>query len=275
MHDDTILSSLLLGKHVDYQHDYDSLLLSVISRKNTRKSIIFNNRINMYGYDLWNAYEISWLDYHGVPKVAVGCFIFETNSKYIVESKSFKLYLNSFNQAKFKSLQEVSDIMQTDLSKYTKSKVFVRLTELSKLQFSEAMQYPGKCLDDLKISVDKYEYSPQILFVNNHYVNKQLYSHLLKSNCLITKQPDWGTVYIDYEGMEIDERSLLSYIVSYRLHNEFHEQCVERIFHDILRICKPDTLSVYAKYTRRGGVDINPFRSTENICPVYHRTFRQ
>ncbi len=197
------------------------------------------------------------------------------HSPNLIESKSFKLYLNSFNQTRFESIDEVLDVMQKDLSDCAGSEVTLFLTLASEFKDMEIgdldhqamvlsdtnIEFTRYLLDDLDISIDEYDVKPETLNCENVEVNETLVSHLLKSNCLITNQPDWGSVAIRYSGKKINHESLLKYIISFRQHNEFHEQCVERIFNDILNYCKPNQLTVYARYTRRGGLDINPFRS--------------
>ena len=225
--------------------------------------------------DIWFAYELSWLNTNGKPRVAIGEFVFPCESKSIIESKSFKLYLNSFNQTKFKSLEEVRLIIETDLTKLVEAKVEVNLFTLENDVFQIEKKYQGQCIDELDISIENYELSSDYLMTGSNVINEILYSNLLRSNCPITNQPDWGTIFVSYSGLEINHEGLLKYIISYREHNEFHEQCVERIFQDILTICAPTSLSVYAKYTRRGGLDINPYRSTENIAPKRFRLIRQ
>jgi 7-cyano-7-deazaguanine reductase len=213
--------------------------------------------------DIWNGYELSWLNQRGKPQVAIARFLIPADSPLLIESKSFKLYLNSFNQTRVASTDELIQMLQKDLSAAAGAGVQVSLTlpeQFSELQFGEL---PGMLLDRLDIDVDQYEPAPSLLTANfdDAIVEERLVSHLLKSNCLVTGQPDWGSVQIHYVGPQIDQENLLRYLIGFRNHNEFHEQCVERIFMDIMRQCKPQKLSVYARYTRRGGLDINPWRT--------------
>lgn len=195
----------------------------------------------------------------------------------LVESKSFKLYLNSFNQTKFNSWDEVQQTLERDLSACAQGNVTVSLYHLHELEGHPVAHFHGTCIDDQDIEVESYEFSTDYLenAAGGKVVNETLVSHLLKSNCLITHQPDWGSVQIQYRGPQIDREKLLRYLVSFRHHNEFHEQCVERIFNDIQRFCQPEKLSVYARYTRRGGLDINPWRTNTDFVPATGRLVRQ
>ncbi|MFO5514920.1 NADPH-dependent 7-cyano-7-deazaguanine reductase QueF, partial [Klebsiella pneumoniae] len=195
----------------------------------------------------------------------------------LVESKSFKLYLNSFNQTRFASWQDVAETLTRDLSACAQGKVKVSLYRLDELEGQPIARLHGTCIDDQDIEIDNYQFSADYLqgAASGKIVEETLVSHLLKSNCLITHQPDWGSVQIQYRGAKIDREQLLRYLVSFRHHNEFHEQCVERIFNDILRFCQPESLSVYARYTRRGGLDINPWRSNGDFSPATGRLARQ
>lgn len=213
--------------------------------------------------DIWNGYELSWLNMRGKPQVAVARFTIPADSPNLIESKSFKLYLNSFNQTKLAGPDALKMLLQQDLSAAAGASVHVTLTMQEDFQKLEMGELEGQLLDRLDIDVDNYSPQPHTLKANFEElpVEETLVSHLLKSNCLVTGQPDWGSVQISYYGPQIDQESLLKYLIGFREHNEFHEQCVERIFTDILRQCKPQHLTVYARYTRRGGLDINPWRT--------------
>jgi len=195
----------------------------------------------------------------------------------LVESKSFKLYLNSFNQTRFDSWDDVQRTLERDLSACAQGNVTVALYRLNELEGQPIAHFHGACIDDQDIEIDNYEFSTDYLenATGGKVVEETLVSHLLKSNCLITHQPDWGSVQIQYRGPKIDREKLLRYLVSFRHHNEFHEQCVERIFNDIQRFCQPEKLSVYARYTRRGGLDINPWRTNTDFAPAIGRLVRQ
>ena len=229
------------------------------------------------GIDTWTGYELSWLNLKGKPNVAIlECHV-PITSKNLIESKSFKLYLNSFNQTKFASAEDVRQVLQADLSACAGEPVEVKLIlpeQFSSLQFQE---FNGTLLDSLDVEIDQYSPNTQYLTVAKNVtgVQETLVSHLLKSNCLITSQPDWASIQIRYEGKAIEHEGLLKYLISFRQHNEFHEQCVERIYNDIMQHCQPDKLTVCARYTRRGGLDINPFRSNYEAPYANHRQARQ
>lgn len=195
--------------------------------------------------------------------VAIGTFVIPCTSPHIIESKSFKLYLNSFNQTHFENIENVIHTIERDLSHCVDTSVRVNLTLLKDIDTLPIGTFSGKCLDALDIETNEYRVNPSFLQTEPKTVTEQLYSDLLKSNCPVTGQPDWGSLQIGYTGHKIKPDGLLKYIISFRQHNEFHEQCVERIFTDIMRQCRPTQLTVEARYTRRGGLDINPLRTTE------------
>jgi 7-cyano-7-deazaguanine reductase len=261
----TDLESILpLGRTSVYKDQYDPALLCPVPRTLKREEIGLASPLPFGGYDIWNAYELSWLTPKGKPVVAMGEFHVPCGSKNLIESKSFKLYLNSFNQTRFATFAEVKNLLAEDLGKVAGAPVTVRLIDSGEFAGESLCTLPGRCIDDLDIAVDRYALDPSLLDGASdpgRIVEETLHSHLLKSNCLITSQPDWGSVLVRYRGPRIDPAALLRYIISFRQHNEFHEQCVERIFVDLMRRCHPQHLTVYARYTRRGGLDINPFRS--------------
>ena len=268
-----------LGKPATYKSEYDASLLFPIARQGKRSELgLSSGTLPFFGIDIWNAYEVSWLNLRGKPQIAVVSFTIPADSPNIVESKSFKLYLNSFNQTRLAGADALLELLRADLSAATGAPVQVALTapeDFGKLKMGEL---DGLLLDRLDIEVDNY--SPDTALLRSAReetpVEEVLVSHLLKSNCLVTGQPDWGSVQIRYAGAPIDQEGLLQYIVSFRNHNEFHEQCVERIFMDIWTRCRPLKLSVYARYTRRGGLDINPFRTSyPQGLPANVRTARQ
>ncbi|HEY4542516.1 MAG TPA: NADPH-dependent 7-cyano-7-deazaguanine reductase QueF [Noviherbaspirillum sp.] len=252
-----------LGKAVTYTGDYSPELLFPIERAPKREEIGITGTLPFFGVDIWNAYEVSWLNLRGKPQVAIATFTIPADSPHIVESKSFKLYLNSFNQTRVPDAAAVSAMLQADLSSAFGAPVHVKLTLPDAFDQLHMGELEGLLLDRLDIEVDAYRPDPGLLKANHAeaIVEETLASHLLKSNCLITGQPDWGSVQIRYVGPQIDQEGLLQYLIGFRQHDEFHEQCVERIFMDILRACRPQKLAVYARYTRRGGLDINPWRS--------------
>ncbi|MGB9992238.1 NADPH-dependent 7-cyano-7-deazaguanine reductase QueF [Pseudoduganella rhizocola] len=252
-----------LGKTSAYRTDYAPELLFPIPRQAKRDELGLQGTLPFFGVDVWNAYEISWLNMRGKPQVAVARITVPADSPNIIESKSFKLYLNSFNQTRLGGPDALRTLLQQDLSAAAGANVHVALTMQEDFGKLEMGELEGLLLDRLDIDVDNYAPQPDILKANFEElpVEETLVSHLLKSNCLVTGQPDWGSVQITYAGPQIDQESLLKYLIGFREHNEFHEQCVERIFTDILRQCKPQHLTVYARYTRRGGLDINPWRT--------------
>jgi len=274
------LSKLTLGKATNYSCEYNPELLQAVPRKLNRDELNVNdNNLPFIGEDVWYGYELSWLNTKGKPVVAVAEFRFSCHSPSIVESKSFKLYLNSFNQSRFNSWQDVKNHLINDLSKTSGMSAKVMLFPVSTCSALEINEPTVTCIDELDITVDSYQLNPSILKKNSSIdeetITESLVSHLLKSNCLITNQPDWASVYITYTGQAINHASLLKYLISFRQHNEFHEQCVERIFCDLKEHCEIAELTVFARYTRRGGLDINPFRSTSTKNAPMARTLRQ
>ncbi|MAN44160.1 MAG: NADPH-dependent 7-cyano-7-deazaguanine reductase QueF [Alteromonas sp.] len=269
---------LSLGKQVDYEFEYNPDLLQGVPRSLSRDTLnLAGSGLPFDGIDTWTGYELSWLNLKGKPNVAIlECHV-PITSKNLIESKSFKLYLNSFNQTKFASAEDVRQVLQADLSACAGEPVEVKLIlpeQFSSLQFQE---FNGTLLDSLDVEIDQYSPNTQYLTVakNETGVQETLVSHLLKSNCLITSQPDWASIQVRYEGKAIEHEGLLKYLISFRQHNEFHEQCVERIYNDIMKHCQPDKLTVCARYTRRGGLDINPFRSNYEAPYANHRQARQ
>ena len=269
------LSDSPLGHATAYVSVYSPELLFPISREENRKSLGIEGKLPFFGVDVWHAYEISWLDKRGKPKVAMATFTFDCESPFIIESKSFKLYLVSFNATSFESLEEVKQVLTRDLSTLVGSHVQVDLRPLGAFKEVHLENLPGRCIDDLEVTCEVYKPEPSLLSAGNRVVEEQLHSHLLKSNCPVTGQPDWASIEIVYQGPEINREGLLRYIVSYRDHEEFHEQCVERIFMDVKERCCPTHLQVWARYTRRGGLDINPMRSTHPVPYRERRLLRQ
>lgn len=253
----------LLGKTAAYRSHYAPELLFPIPRQGKRDELGLNRRLPFFGVDIWNAYELSWLNLRGKPQVAIARITAPADCPNIIESKSFKLYLNSFNQTRLADTDALLALLQTDLSRGFGAPVHIALTMQADFGSLKMGELDGLLLDRLDLDIDNYSPQPELLKAahGEAAVEEKLVSHLLKSNCLVTGQPDWGSVQIHYVGPQIDQESLLRYLIGFREHNEFHEQCVERIFVDILRQCAPQKLAVYARYTRRGGLDINPWRS--------------
>jgi len=267
-----------LGQKTAYISAYDASLLFPIPRSEARKALGFAASLPFYGKDIWTGYELSWLNEKGKPEVAVAEFSIPCDSPFIIESKSFKLYLNSFNQTKFPSWNQVEHLLVKDLSAAAGAEVSVSLYRLQDKAILDIDPLAGvECIDELDVAVEHYHPAPEILTSDNTLVvSEHLSSHLLKSNCPVTGQPDWASLFIEYSGPKINAEALLCYVISFREHQDFHEHCVERIFVDILHRCEPEYLSVYARYARRGGLDINPFRSTDkHAVPKAGRLLRQ
>jgi 7-cyano-7-deazaguanine reductase len=272
---DPTLANAPLGHDVSYPKAYDPTLLFPIARDTNRQTLEIHP--NWYGADIWNAYEISWLNLKGKPVVAMARFVFAHSSPSLIESKSFKLYLNSFNEARFDSSNAVAAQMRNDLERAAGAEVGVTITPLNSMDTEIYNVLEGENIDDLDIEVSTYQPAPGLLqcVPNAQIVSETLVSDLLKSNCPVTGQPDWGSVQVRYTGTQIDRAALLKYIISLRQHNEFHEHCVEKMYCDIWQACQPTSLLVYARYTRRGGLDINPWRGSEAFEVSQARTLRQ
>lgn len=275
---DSSLTALKLGQKTDYASEYDPTLLQAVPRRLNRDELgISEQQPFDRGADIWTLYELSWLNSKGVPQVAIADVAVDFRSENLIESKSFKLYLNSFNQTKFESIAAVERCLVEDLSRCASGRVTVNIHKLDAYRQQPIADFDGERIDDLDIEIHDYHFSNCILenIAQGERVEETLVSHLLKSNCLITNQPDWGSVQIHYVGKRLDREKLLRYLISFRQHNEFHEQCVERIFTDLMRFAKSEKLTVYARYTRRGGLDINPFRSNFESEPQNQRLARQ
>jgi 7-cyano-7-deazaguanine reductase len=252
-----------LGNKTEYKDKYDASLLFPIARTESRDKLGLNSELPFRGNDRWTAYEISWLDASGKPQVRLAEFTVSSDSPNIIESKSFKLYLNSFNQTMFEDDRKVKSLLSVDLSAAAGAPVVVSLLPLHYGKNYLISEPIGTYLDDIDVQIEHYQPAPQCLRVSSpQRANEVLYSHLLKTNCPVTDQPDWATVFIEYTGPAIDHASVLKYIVSFREHQDFHENSVERLFCDLNTYCQPEYLAVYARYTRRGGLDINPLRSS-------------
>ncbi len=274
MSDSTLLHSPLVKKNA-YINQYDPSLLWPIARVENRNKIGIHGKLPFHGVDIWTAYELSWLNSNGKPIIAMAEFIIPCESTFLIESKSMKLYLNSFNQTKFASEQDVVNTIINDISKAIDSKIKVNLYSAENASIFPIKEWSGICLDHLDIITDTYTVNPEFLTTENTPATETVFSHLLKSNCLVTNQPDWGSILIKYSGNKINYVGLLKYIISYRNCNEFAEPGAEHIFMDIMNYCKPEKLTVYARYTRRGGLDINPFRSNFENAPSNERLSRQ
>lgn len=253
-----------LGKAVEYSGQYDPDLLFPIARAGNRAALGLGEELPFIGVDVWNAYELSWLDSRGKPRVALAEFRVPANSPNLIESKSFKLYLNSFMQTRVADPETLRNHLSRDLTTAAGAPVSAVLTPANKVQTTQSEPLNGELIDDTSMEIDYYG-PPRADLLGcdpERILDETLVSHLLKSNCPVTGQPDWASVQVSYRGARIDRDGLLRYLVSYRQHSDFHETCVERIFLDLMRECAPSKLAVYARYTRRGGLDINPFRAT-------------
>ena len=268
-------SRIPLGKKVRHSPDYNPGHLFPVPRSDGRREIGLGAGLPFTGTDVWNAYEISWLGPGGKPEVAMGRFIFPCGTENLIESKSLKLYLNSFNLDRFDSTETVRHAIEKDLSETAGGDVAVSLASATCFCEAALVEPPGRCLDDLEIKTGRYRVTPDFLGTEKDFIEETVFSNLLRTNCPVTGQPDWATVVISYAGRRIDPEGLLKYIVSYREHTGFHENCVERIFTDISSRCTPDKLFVQARFTRRGGLDINPWRANYNAAPEHSRYARQ
>jgi 7-cyano-7-deazaguanine reductase len=265
-----------LGKQSTYESKYNPAKLFGIERHTKRREIGITGDLPFQGYDVWNHYEVSWLTPKGLPRVAIAQIVVPCDSANVIESKSMKLYFNTLNNSAFENADEVESVTSRDLSACAAAPVSVRLHTLENHAILIPAPPPGTSIDDQDIVIDRYHVDRQLLNTCDESVSETLYSNLLKSNCLVTGQPDWGTLWVSYEGHRIDRASLLKYVVSFRDHEEFHEQCVERIFKDVWDQCAPARLIVGARYTRRGGIDINPVRSSEPLSEIVNtRLVRQ
>jgi|SRR5690625_2533051 len=263
-----------LGQSVAYTTQYNPKLLFGLPRQQQRKQL--NLPTQWHGEDIWHAYELSWIEPDKRPAVALSRFSIPHDSPSLIESKSLKLYLNSLNETVFQSKQELKNCIKNDLSQIAQAPVKVEIASVDAAPTFMPTHLKGEVIDQAPFKNRYATPKASLLKTLNSEVNDEtLISHLLKSNCLITQQPDWASLLIRYSGAQIDRSALLEYIVSYRNHNEFHEHCVERIFCDVYHQCQPKKLFVQALYTRRGGLDINPWRSTERLTPTPQRTIRQ
>lgn len=255
-------SDLTLGKTVEYESQYNPSLLQGVPRSLSRDTISLSaDALPFQGCDIWTGYELSWLNTKGKPQVAIMECRVPVTSSNLIESKSFKLYLNSFNQTSFSDAEQVRGCLEKDLSACAGQTVNVTLYQPGEFSSLRMAELDGNVIDDIDVTIDSYSPDASLLKTSEKMVSEKLVSHLLKSNCLITSQPDWASIQITYSGRQVDHASLLKYLIGFRQHNEFHEQCVERIYCDIMTHCQPEKLTVYARYTRRGGLDINPYRS--------------
>lgn len=253
-----------LGNTQDYQQNYSPDILFAIPRSKNREALGLNrHQLPFRGFDLWNAYEVSWLNGSGRPVVAVVELTVPCVSRYIIESKSLKLYFNSLNFKSFESKADLVRTIETDIESLLKCVVAVNLIDMQNFSLSSISNFKGKCLDDQDLACEGFEMNKRHLENDSieEEVSESLFTHLFRSLCPVTGQPDWASVLIRYKGRKIDHAALLQYLLSYRGHQGYHEDCVERIYLDLIEACEPEQLTVYARFSRRGGIDINPFRS--------------
>jgi 7-cyano-7-deazaguanine reductase len=266
---------LPLGKPTQYPATYTPSVLRSLPRAESRAALALGATLPFVGEDVWTCYEFSWLNVRGRPEVAVVLIQVPCTSTHIVESKSLKLYLNSFAQTAFKTRADVLHTLDSDLGLAFRAPVLITLVNVD--QVPQPAPLPGKCLDHLDIDAGGYTPDAALLALDpsGAHVRETLYSHLLRSRCPVTGQPDWASVWIRYSGAAISHTALLRYLISFRNHCAFHESTIEQIYVDILRQCRPDQLAVYGRYLRRGGIDINPFRSTHEPLAPAMRLSRQ
>ncbi len=268
----TVEASAPLGQKSAYPKSYDASLLHPVRRADQRAAMAMP-AIKWLGADLWNAYELAWMNQGGKPVRACATFSIPADSPFLAESKSVKLYLNSLNATRFSDARQVADIITEDLSKVCGAPVRV---EINPSCLSSFAQYQGfQCLDDANVEITTYERDPKLLTLNANLSEEKLVSHLFKSHCLVTGQPDWGSIFITYRGPEIDRANLLKYLLSYHNHSGFSENCIEQIFADLLSLAKPEHLEVFGRFTRRGGIDINPYRANVDVEMVNGRLVYQ
>lgn len=268
---------LPLGRPTDYSDKYAPELLCPIPRADSREPLGLSGDLPFHGRDIWNAWELTWLGAAGRPSVATAEIIVPADSPSIIESKSLKLYLNSFAMSTFSSATEVAETVARDLSACAGKETRVLVMPIQDTEARRVSRLAGICLDSLPVTCSEWQVDASLLQADeNTVVVEDLHTHLLRSLCPVTSQPDIGSLQICYRGPKIDPASLLRYVVSFRQHSDFHEACVERMFIDILSRCEPETLTIQARYQRRGGLDINPFRSNDaNDPPINLRLWRQ
>jgi 7-cyano-7-deazaguanine reductase len=270
------MSKMPLGKNTDYPQEYAPDVLCAVARSAAREALGLGAELPFQGMDIWNAWELSWLAESGKPIVATAVITVPADSPNIVESKSLKLYLNSFAMSRYAAKGEIAGIIARDLTDLTESEVVVDVKPATEVSSYHIVDFPGDCFDHLDVQIEHGGVDANLLKTDGDTsIEEALHSHLLRSNCPVTNQPDMGSVLIRYSGPKIIRESLLRYIVSYRQHNDFHEACVERMFVDIKKRCNPEKLTIYARYNRRGGLDINPFRSDFETTVENLRLWRQ
>lgn len=267
---------LPLGRIIDNPDKYAPDVLCPIPRADSRDELGLGKDLPFRGVDIWNAWELTWLGRGDLPEVATAEIRVPADSPFLVESKSLKLYLNSYSMSRFSSATDVASTIGKDLSTCVGGRTDVRILPVARSEARRVSRMAGACLDSMAVNCSAWEVDADLLLADpDTLVEEDLHTHLLRSLCPVTSQPDIGSLQISYRGPQIDRASLLRYVVSYRQHSEFHEACVERMFVDLMSRCAPDQLSIHARYQRRGGVDINPFRSNTGGLPLNLRLWRQ
>ena len=267
--------TLPLGRETGYPNKYEPDLLFPISRSDSRESFL-SGEPPFDGADIWNAWELTWLGPGDLPVVATAQISIPAKSPRLIESKSLKLYLNSLAMSRYDNAGEVERLIARDLGAQAGAEVTVRVQPVSDTEAGTFSRLPGLCLDSLAVTCSQFDVDPGLLVIDpGTEATEDIHSHLLRSLCPVTGQPDMGSIALHYRGPSINHSSLLQYIVSFREHNDFHEACIERMFVDILERCRPERLSIFARYQRRGGIDINPFRSNFEACARNPRLWRQ
>jgi 7-cyano-7-deazaguanine reductase len=268
--------NLPLGQQTRYPDKYAPTLLCAIPRANSRGALSLTSGQPFTGTDTWNAWDLTWLGRGGRPVAATAEFRVPADSPAIIESKSLKLYLNSFSMSEFESTSRVAATLAADLSACAGSEVGVKVTEVTNTEARVVSCLAGDCLDSIDVDCDTWDVSAALLRADfDNIVTEDLHTHLLRSLCPVTGQPDVGSLQISYRGPKLDRAALLQYVVSYRQHQDFHEACIERMFVDLASRCAPENLTIHARYQRRGGIDINPFRTNCGERPLNLRLWRQ
>lgn len=269
-------SNLPLGQKADYPHKYAPEVLCPIARAENRATLGIEEKLPFSGVDIWNAWDLTWLGRGDLPRVATAEIHVPADSPFLVESKSLKLYLNSFAMSSFDSATNVAETIARDLAPCVAAPVKVSVLPVSGTEARQAARLAGTCIDHLDVMCSDWDVNANLLQADPaNIVTEDLHSHLLRSLCPVTAQPDMGSLQISYRGPRIDQEGLLRYIVSFREHNDFHEACIERMFVDLLDRCDCEELTIHARYQRRGGIDINPLRTNSREAPLNLRLWRQ
>ncbi|RZV36164.1 MAG: NADPH-dependent 7-cyano-7-deazaguanine reductase QueF [Chromatiales bacterium] len=268
--------NLPLGHETDYPHKYAPEVLCPIPRSQSRAKLGIGHELPFAGVDIWNAWDLTWLGLSGLPRVATAELHVPADSPNIVESKSLKLYLGSFAMSPFESTTAVAESIARDLAACVGAPVKVSVLPVAGTEARRVARLAGACLDELDVACSDWEVDTDLLHSDpSDMTQEDVHTHLLRSLCPVTSQPDIGSLQISYRGPRINHAALLQYVVSFREHNDFHEACIERMFVDLMDRCGCEALTVQARYQRRGGIDINPLRSNCSEKPLNLRLWRQ